>query len=457
MTARTNDGSTGVPAADGAWTVKPQVCALQPSTGWQVDLIPETPDALWDSSSEGASPSWSSGSSPAWTSSAVESITPSSDYDYTSDYISDGSEWADVEDYPGYDLHMHAKMLDAGSGKDLAWRADSIGSGSGYSRPAKRFAATILPLVAVVSVAVNLLLLLRGQSDAMDGAATRDSAQPSATVQCGRTIEQYMFDIDRACCGDATDESSVEWCSSITSILVDSERNTTKHENAHSLYVCTTRCAEVVLPLWSQCIQPELLTQYPSIEESPAWLFQPVVAKCSQPAARRNRCVDDDSVTDPFSFNFLQSSSQSSDAPRSLCRELRAGLLECDDLLGSDGRHSNEYPTGWYDGACCRSCPAFWPRALLDEMRHGCSSCLDPELLASKPTLQALEAAMEREQQADLNGTFPSIGPAVPLARVGTAGDMDMGVRGDAPAPAVEVAFSPKKDTSDSKTLTQQI
>ena len=479
-TAPTYDGSTGAPAPVAAWNGgQPQVHDIHASlssTDWEFDesLIPETPDALWDMESS-SSPWSSSSSSPSWTNSAVESTTPRSDCDYSSDYTSEGSEWVDLEDY---DSHKRANMLDVGPGRGFTWQVDSIGSGSGYIRPAKRFAAVLLPLVAVVSVAVNLILLLHGQSDAMDGTASADSAQPSVTVQCGRDFDQYMVDIDRACCGDATDKASIEWCSTgPSSVFVDLERNTTQRESAHSLYVCTTRCAELVLPLWSQCIQPELLAQFPSVEESPAWLFQPIVAKCSQPAARRNRCVDDDSVTDPFTESFH--SSQSSDAPPSLCREIRAGLVECDDLVGADGKLSGEYtdsdglvwsklgyPSGWYDDACCRSCPAYWPRALLADMEQAraegseAQGKFDSGLLLSKPTLQSVVAALERQQQADVNGTLPTSGPSGPGV-VGVLDDVammdlqDAAEVGDGPSPTMEDFPSSQQDTSDSETPPQ--
>ena len=343
---------------------------------------------------------------------------------------------------------------------------------------AKRFATKAIPVVALVSmvsVAVNLAFLLHGQADAAHTTSV-DTSGPPIRVQCGRSIEQYMVDIDRVCCGDAMQDLNSPWCSVGSRRVVDGHK-TDLVWSTHNLFVCTDSCSELVLPLWSQCIQPELRDQYPSIEESPAWLFQPIVAKCSQPAARRNRCVDDDSVTDPFTESFH--SSQSSDAPPSLCREIRAGLVECDDLVGADGKLSGEYtdsdglvwsklgyPSGWYDDACCRSCPAYWPRALLADMEQAraegseAQGKFDSGLLLSKQTLQSVVAALERQQQADVNGTLPTSGPSGPGV-VGVLDDVammdlqDAAEVGDGPSPTMEDFPSSQQDTSDSETQPQ--
>ena len=305
----------------------------------------------------------------------------------------------------------------------VAWQAESSGGGRGYVRTAKRLAVAFVPLVAIFSLGINVLLLLYDHSVSMEGTTAVDSSRPAnVPPMCRRRLEQYLVDIDQACCeGEEAQDLSSPWCSVASPDAdVNSNRNETQLATMHSLYVCTDRCSEVVLPLWSQCIQPELLEQYPMVEESPAWLFEAVVSKCSQPAERRKMCVDNDSLTDPFSHKFLQSGevmnqvakpcssfpsspcNQSSNVARSLCGELRAGLVTCDDLLGTDGEHSYDYPQGWYDDACCRTCPVYWPRALLeDSSRHGYLARVDGDMFASKQTFVDIVAALEQQEMAD--------------------------------------------------------
>ena len=398
-----------------------------PSTASQWDLGSTPEGYLSDSSLDlglgNASPAWSTSSS------ATLAHDGSEDGFYNvDDHSSEGNYW-DVElSDQAFAAALSSESL--GSGKHWSpSRVETIGNGQGYALAAKRFATKAVPvvaLVAMVSVAVNLAFLLHGQSDQAHTTSV-DSTRPPVRVQCGRSIEQYMVDIDLVCCGDAMQDLTSPWCSVGSRRVVDGHK-TALVWSSHNLYVCTDSCSELVLPLWSQCIQPELRDQYPSIEESPAWLFQSLVAKCGQPPLRRRTCVDDDSLVDPFSYSFIQSSAitkqaevprtslppgspsnTSADAPRSLCRELQSGLLECDDLSGTDGKFSDEYPAGWYDDGCCKSCPVYWPRVLLVELeasrKNGGAitrSLLDEGMLTSKATFQAEVTAMEDQQNAIL-------------------------------------------------------
>ncbi len=296
------------------------------------------------------------------------------------------------------------------------WQKESVVGGRGYIRSAKRFAGMILPVAVVVSLAVNILVALHSQSDEKDGSPpTDDFSQPPISVHCGRSIEDYMVDIDLACCGGAEDDHPDARCSvgSWTPKSMDGFSTQVWYE--HNLYVCTDSCAKLVLPLWSQCIRPELLDMYGSIEESPAWLFKPVVAKCSQPTERRTKCEDDDSIIDLFSHTFIEPKQgrqhQLSHPPNSLCAELRDGQIECDDLLTDRGKHSVEYPEGWYDDTCCRSCPVYWPRAIIADLESSAvnhhEASHNPELPKSKIDFQALVEAVEQQEQAVANLTVP--------------------------------------------------
>ena len=379
-----------------------------PGTASQWDLGSTPESYLSDSSLEwglgDASPTWSTSSAATWVPDDSDGMfhhvdNPNTDGNYldsesgdhafatasTSDHLSSGKLWPPA----------HVETVD---------------SGTGYVVAAKRFATKAIPVVALVSmvsVAVNLAFLLHGQADAAHTTSV-DTSGPPIRVQCGRSIEQYMVDIDRVCCGDAMQDLNSPWCSVGSRRVVDGHK-TDLVWSTHNLFVCTDSCSELVLPLWSQCIQPELRDQYPSIEESPAWLFQSVVAKCSQqPVLRRRTCVDDNSLVDPISYNFTNSKSSantSADAPRSLCREVQSGLLKCNDLLGPDGKFSDEYPAGWYDDGCCQSCPVYWPRILLAELEargQKGGQILGSRMLTLKATFQEAVAAMEGQQNAIL-------------------------------------------------------
>ena len=294
------------------------------------------------------------------------------------------------------------------------WQKPSTSGGRGYIRTAKRFVARGLPAVMVVTLALNVLLTLRNnQAHQQHGSLADDSSKPASSVQCGRSIEEYMLEIDMACCGDVLDDHPDSRCSVGSWIAGKGKRTQVWREN--NLYVCTDSCAERVLPLWSQCIQPELLDKYGASEASPAWLFKPVVAKCSQPAKRRTTCEDDDSVVDPLLHTLTELNAtmrlkgEMPHEPRSLCAELRAGQLECADLLTPDGLRSADYPAGWYDDTCCKSCPVYWPRAVLPDLdlssRSGAHSSIWHDMLNSKSSFQAVVEALEEQEQASASVT----------------------------------------------------
>lgn len=86
----------------------------------------------------------------------------------------------------------------------------------------------------------------------------------------------------------------------------------------------------------------------------------------------------------------------------------------------------------------------------------------EPGLLMSKPTLQAVVAELEWQQQADVNGTLPTSGPSGPGV-VGVLDDVammdlqDAAEVGDGPSPAMKDIPSSQQDTSDSETPPQRI
>jgi hypothetical protein len=330
-------------------------------------------------------------------------------------------------------------------------------SGGGYSKTAKRVAAKAVVAIAVVSVILAIVQTLSA-SVPLSGTPTTDSGAAAIQLQCGRTMKQYLLEIDRACCGDptATFQGSHEgepWCSGAR-----------RQEHAgHALYACSPACHDLVLPLWEQCIQPELLQQSgvdlnedpdsdlddvgqdyggpASILDSPFWLFAPVVAKCSQEPMARATCVDDNAVVDDFSQNFIMyhtddqapyrfvpdySSTRGSNVvplgPQpSLCEEIRDGLVKCDDILGPGGVLSDEYPRGWYDDTCCESCPVYWPRRLFRMVQapqqgadaDAAATLFDPDMLSAEHQFKTIVAALE-QQDVPPGAQAPPSGRSLP-------------------------------------------
>ncbi len=325
-----------------------------------------------------------------------------------------------------------------------------IGGGGGYRRASKRFAVAILGTIAVV------LLSGYARTAAPGGVASDDGlAPPAEHVQCGRTIQEYMQDIDSACCGsinllhgdpmcsgpmlDVLDVAGRSWSDGAIGTIVENS------DGEHTLYICNDLCAMTVLPLWEQCILPELGTPLHGMA-TPLWIFEPVVAKCSRPRPERSVCIDDDTVTDPFLTTFvpkdiMNARLNTSDASApSLCEEIRTGLNTCENVRAADpdpnGLHpwvDSIYPSGWYDNiaggtTCCASCPAYWPRRALrgQERWHGTNSTLSleeaslfhPDILTDEYAFKAIIAKMEQQDVED--AMFPARGPPYIAPGTGT-------------------------------------
>ena len=304
-------------------------------------------------------------------------------------------------------------------------------TGSGDRRVSKRFAVAVLGTVAVISV----ILLSRHGTTAAPSNATWDDGltPPVAGVQCGRTIEEYMRDIDDACCGQLYGDPT---CSSSLGAT---------ESNEHSLHICNDLCAMTVGALWEQCILPEYQRPGQSTA-TPLWIFEPVVTKCKQPRQQRMECVDDDSLIDPFLPKFMSPETlettlhiSDSSAP-SLCEEIRSGLITCEDVSSTAQTKTDGYSIypqanrhnahGWYDNiaggfSCCESCPPYWPRRALRRSAHGSgdvrvlpppdeASLFQPEILNDEQAFKAIVSKLEARDRLDDSIVSPVGSPVAP-------------------------------------------
>jgi hypothetical protein len=306
---------------------------------------------------------------------------------------------------------------------------------SGGRRVSKRFAVAVLGTVAVISV----FLLSRHATTAGPSKPTWDDGLGPAvpSVQCGRTIEEYMWDIDDACCGQLYGDPM---CSSSLGAT---------ESNGHSLHICNDLCAMTVGALWEQCILPEYQRPGQSTA-TPLWIFEPVVEKCKQPRQQRLECVDDDSLIDPFlpkfmSLETLETTLHISDSSApSLCEEIRSGLITCEDVSSTAQTETDGYSIypqanrhnahGWYDNiaggfSCCESCPPYWPRRALRRSAHGSgdvrvlpppdvASLFQPEILNDEQAFKAIVSKLEERDRVDDSIVSPVGSPVAPRPSV---------------------------------------